>query len=244
MSKGIALLGEIVASPRLILNSFRERRAVFLDLRAMAKISIRSSRGNYQAKQIVILRRPASLRLETLGFIGNPSLYLLAHRDHLILYSPYEKKFVRGKAVAANIFKLAGLPLTVGEVLDLLSGGVPSLSDSSRAILAYHAGEDLYWLQIFLDNGRPYQRTWIGAEDLAPKGYQLYDSLGKVYLMAEYENYNLLNGYLFPYKVKIHLPQEKVYIELTYQEVSLNQGVPASLFQLPVPPNVDIIELP
>lgn len=244
ISEGVSLPGEEVASPQWILESLRERRASFQDLRALARVSITSQRGNYHVQQVVILRKDLSLRLETLGPIGQPSLYLLVQRDHLTLYSPYEGIFLQGKAISANIFKLTGLPLTVAEVVDLLSGSVPSFPDSSRSTLAYQAEAGLYWLQVFWAGGRPYQRAWVGSDDLAPRGYQLYDSGGEVYLVAEYTHYTPLEGTFFPYKVRVHLPREKAYIELTYQEVSLNQGVPSSLFQLAIPPNVDIIELP
>ncbi|MBI2876850.1 MAG: DUF4292 domain-containing protein [Candidatus Tectomicrobia bacterium] len=253
------LPGTLIPSPQPFLKAAQEQRGSFRDLQAMALVSIRSPWGTFRSRQLIRLRKnPPFLRMETLGPIG-PSLYVLADEKQLLLYSPFEGRLLRARPSPDQVRKLIRLPLSVPEVVNLLAGLLPPLGDGAWQVsLSYQEKRQQYWLQLSSAGDRPYQRAWMGA-DMALQGYQLYDADGRVTLIAHYQGSpqpgegpksegggagaSLANRYVSPRAIQVYLPREKTFLELTYQELNLNEGLPDFLFELPVPPGVEVQEM-
>lgn len=235
--------GAVILSPQPFLKEVQERRDSFHDLQALALVSIQSPWGKLRSHQLIRLRRaPPFLRMETLGPIG-PSLYILADEAQLLLYSPYEGRVLKGKAGPDQIRKLVRLPLAVPEMVNLLTGLLPPLADGHLQVSLTHQSEnERYWVQISSGENQPYQKAWMGA-DMTLQGYQLYDSDGRVYLIARYGAHRPVDSYPLPQGIQLYLPQEKTFMELTYQDLNLNEGLPDSLLELPIPPGVKVEEM-
>lgn len=235
--------GAVISSPQPFLKAVQERRDSFRDLQAMALVSIQSPWGKLRAHQLIRLRKtPSFLRMETLGPIG-PSLYILADEEQLLLYNPYEGRLLKGKASPDQIRKLIRLPLAIPEMVNLLAGLPPPLADGHFQVSLTHQSEnERYWVQISSAENQPYQKAWMGA-DMTLQGCQLYDSKGRVSLIARYGAYHPVDGYPLPRGIQLYLPQEKTFLELTYQDPSVNEGLPDFLLELPIPPGVEAQEM-
>jgi outer membrane lipoprotein-sorting protein len=62
-------------------------------------------------------------------------------------------------------------------------------------------------------------------------------------LKITYDDFQQLDGLALPYRVTITQPQTQQEVVWTYTDVELNAEVPASLFQMHVPPSTEHVEL-
>jgi len=85
------------------------------DVRALARISVRSAKGRYSARETFLWSRPATLRLETLNVAGQPFMALVADPEGVSIYYPHEGVFFQGPSSATNLARFIGLPLDVEE---------------------------------------------------------------------------------------------------------------------------------
>ncbi|MBW2092615.1 MAG: DUF4292 domain-containing protein, partial [Deltaproteobacteria bacterium] len=66
---------------------------------------------------------------------------------------------------------------------------------------------------------------------------------GKAVIKIDYSDYRDLNGQKVPYHIRLRDQQHGSELILKYQEVKLHPELPDRLFNLPIPPGADVVDL-
>lgn len=201
-------------------------------LRATARVSVEGQHGGSFARQILLLERPARLRLEVLGVLGQRVAVLASDGIHYDLYRAERPAIESGDVHPGILFEVAGLALTPEEAVRLALGapiapdegrpsvaGAAALVDGVRVELGYRAGDP--------------RRTLEFDASGALSRYAVRDAASGLVLDARYGDYRPLGGGRFAYRVQVSLPAATTRAEIEFQTVELNPKLPNELFRLP-----------
>ncbi len=124
------------ADARHALDLLDERWREFADLRALADISVQKGGERQRLTGVLLVRGPASLRLEALSPFGQPYLLVVVHEGRLTAYDAAKNEALVGPATAETIAGVLGLPLEPEDLVAVLNtveekGGRVYLADSS-----------------------------------------------------------------------------------------------------------------
>lgn len=84
----------------------------------------------------------------------------------------------------------------------------------------------------------------FGRSTMLPFQQDIYDSKGQLATQATYENYQRFGDVTFPQKITIRRPQDQLSLVLTVTKLIANQKMEDDQFQLKVPDNVKVEQLP
>lgn len=202
-------------------------------LRAGARVSIEGQRRASFAKQLLLLERPARLRLEIVGMLGQRVAVLATDGTRYDLYRAERPGLESGEVYPGILFEVAGLALTPGEAVQLALGsplgpaeGAPPAE--SAAVLPDGG------LRVVLRPGRPGdpRRTL----EFAPAGelvrYALHAPGGELVFEARYGDYRDVGGSSFAHDIAVELPASGSRAEIEFQWVELNPTLSDDLFRL------------
>lgn len=210
------------------------------DLKGIAIASITNAEKNYNFKEIIIVQRPSSLRMETLGFFGQPLFFLTSKDNQLSILSLTENKFYRGKFTSDNLSLVLPLYLKPADLFSILLGVVP-LIDYIDTDIGLIQDENLYIVRFMQKGGTASQILWIEPFNFSILKSETYDSSGNPALTVKFDNYKIINGFMFPMSTSISLPSSLTNILINYSELEINTGVKSNSFDLDIPPGVEII---
>lgn len=216
-----------------------QRMAGFQNFRGIAKIRLVSENKKYRFTEVIVLEKPNLFRLETLGFLNQPALFVVSNGQSLSLYSKRDNQYYSGTASQANLFKLTGLNLAVEDVVRILSGNPPRLEKIHSKQSRYFPDQKTYQLELISTRSQTRQLISIDATTQTfsqMESYRLPD--GILLLKVTWEDYRSADGYPLPGRVIIDKPLDKTRIELTYQSFEVNQRLDGDLFYLKPPENV------
>lgn len=112
-------------SPESALRALAASAAADRTLTATARIEISHQGTRYPLKIAVMMKRPGSLRVESIPLLGPPDFFLSIAEGELRVYLPKENVFYIGRAVPGNISKFFPLSLPIEETLSLMMGIAP-----------------------------------------------------------------------------------------------------------------------
>ena len=201
-------------------------------LRAKARVSIEGQRRASFAQQLLLLERPARMRLEVLGVLGQRVAVLATDGAHYDLYRAERPGIETGDVHPGILWEVAGLALTPEETVRLALGAPlsaeeqPSVAESAalpdgglRIELGYRAGD--------------VRRTLEFDAGAALTRYAVRDAAGTLVLDAHYGDYRDAGGSRFAHEIAVELPAVESRAEIRFQWVELNPALEASLFRLP-----------
>jgi hypothetical protein len=111
-------------APETIVAALERRWQSVEDLRALARVAVTSAQGRYSTRQTFFWRRPALVRLDTVGLFGQPTMTLVADLAGASIYYPQQGTFLQGPATAATLARVIGLPLDMEALPPLLLGAL------------------------------------------------------------------------------------------------------------------------
>lgn len=92
---------------------------------ATARIEINRSGERYPLKIAIMMKRPASLRVESIPLMGPPDFFLSVEEKELRVYLPGKNAFYSGRADPENISRFFPISMPADELLSLLMGIAP-----------------------------------------------------------------------------------------------------------------------
>ena len=201
-------------------------------LRASARVSIEGERRASFARQLLLLERPARLRLEVMGVLGQRVAVLATDGSQYDLYRAERPGIESGEVHPGILWEVAGLALTPEEAVQLALGAplapaeTPSIAGSAalpeggvRVELGYRAGD--------------LRRTLEFDAGAALRRYAVFDPAGALVLEARYGDYRDVGGSRFAHEIAVELPAAASRAEIRFQWVELNPELPDELFRLP-----------
>lgn len=234
-------LGEGIATTLTTADVSRlidQRTAQFQSLTGWGKIGIQNWQERYRFAEAFVLEKPGRFRLETLGALDQPALFLTSNERILSLYSKKQNKFYTGVASQENLFKLSSLNFSVDDTILVLSGNPPELSQIS-AEWGMPITPEVYFLERTSLQDETIQRIWFDTSIQAISKVQEY-MLRNGILVADidFKDYRAgEGGYPIPAYILIDRPFDKTRVEIKYTSVTLNQPIEQSIFTFVPPQN-------
>ena len=129
----LALLGGCTSAPprravddeaRRALELLDERRREFTDLRALADVVVQRGGERQSLTGALLVKGPASMRLEALSPLGQPYFLVVIHEGRLTAYDAAKNEALAGRAAPPGDLRVAELlpPDGAGPSLDLIGG--------------------------------------------------------------------------------------------------------------------------
>lgn len=121
------------ASADALVAELAARRAAVTSLRA--RVRLRSGLAGVWTRQAVLVQRPSAIRVDVLSPFGL-ALALGTEGQTLWAFPPQQGVRYEGAATPANLQRLVGTPLAVGDLVDVLLGGPPARTPVAPPTLA------------------------------------------------------------------------------------------------------------
>jgi hypothetical protein len=204
-------------------------------LRAGARVSIEGQRRAAFARQLMLLERPARLRLEVMGVLGQRVAVLATDGSHYDLYRAEKPGLESGAVHPGILFEVAGLALTPEEAVRLALGAplAPGEGGASAA-----GGSELAEGVVRVELRGPsdgLRRTLEFGPGGELRRYAAHDPAGALVLDARYGDYRDVAGTPFAHEIEIELPAAESRAEIRFQWVELNPVLGDELFRLAPP---------
>jgi outer membrane lipoprotein-sorting protein len=216
-----------------LLQTLARRNAELKSLRSLANVSYTGPDGRQSFQEIVVVRRPDRLRLETLSPLG-VLVIVTASPEELAGYHTREGVFYRGKSSRENLWRFTRIPLSVAEAASLLMGLPPGTKGEWR-----HEGPS-----IVRDAGNGWKETVAFQQNEAlPIRWQLLNPNGQVELTAEFGDYAQTAAGPFPMRIALENPTQKRRLEIAYKDPEVNVDLAPTLFVQQKPENAREVAL-
>ena len=214
-------------------------------LQARFQIRVESNGQSGSTKGAIITHVPDQFRLEILTPLGTPMLSVASNGTAVHAWSQQLNTFFRGDDALAVLSELTGGAVTMSDVLQLLTGGLP-LPDAP--VLETTAREEGVWLvlagpsdvrvrALVSPKKRLVRRVEIGRAATA-------ESAEMVDLVAVFDvsDHMRIDGALYPEEMTIDIPPLGWTLELTFHTWDELGQIPA-VFEMPVPPGANVADL-
>lgn len=220
--------------PGEIVRRLAHRERQLWSLRTLATVDYSSWRGRGRFQEVVLVRRPDRLRLETLSQLG-AVLIVTAASDEVVGFHPQENLLYRGRSSKENLFRYTQIPLELEEVTRLLLGLPPV--DLTRRWEGN--GNPISWE----GGGGRRETIFFDPTHGLPLRWERFDDNGEIELSASFSDFSVTSGGLFPMMLSFAVPTRQLHLEVRYQEPELNVVLPESLFVQEKPPHVREVPL-
>ncbi len=219
-------------APEAVLGSLRSRAHSLHSLKALAKVKVSSPKEKVGFSQVVVARKPASLRLEALSPFGQTVHLFVTNGRSLAAYYPGEGKVYVGRASQENVERLLPLGLRLAELMTVLFAE-PALLDGVRSSLEWAEADRLYVVSSAAPGGRSKEVLWVEPERFILMRREIYDKDTVLVLKATMGDFEDVDGRQFPMRIDLELPRQEIHLSIRYQEVTLNPDTDVQSFSLP-----------
>lgn len=226
--------GEVTDSTRLLaLTAVAEGR--ISGIKGEAKLTADLPPGKGTVTLFVAAARPGLLHFESLDFFGRPQAVLVTDGKSFYLFQ--EGRYYRGPATAANVARAFPLAMPPEQLVGLLLGQAPRI-EPEKVTMKTDSGANAYVLTLV--RGPVSQTLWIH-----PKNHRVLRSVvpGAGGYEVSFDELQETGPLVFPRRIVVDAPAEKVHLELRYTDVALNEEPDPSLFSTEPPEGVPVIEV-
>ncbi len=199
-------------------------------LRGVARLGIEGPAGEGRAKQVLLVERPARLRVEILGLLDQRIAVLTTDGADYRLYRAEDRSLTGGPVHAALLWEVAGLAVTPEQAVRLLLGA-PELPPEARLVagaefadghieLTLRGSRDAESVRVTFDaEGRLIAWTLLGVDD---------EPLQE----ARWSDHRPLGDDDFPYQLELEESATSARAQVRFRTVELNPVLSPELFEL------------
>ncbi len=218
-----------------------DRDAAIHSLQAVALMEYTGGGQHFKARENIVVRRPASLRVEVMSALG-VALVVAADAGQVAVFDPGKNTLVHGAADAATLQRYARIPMAPDAAVRLMLALSPDSAMLSFAPTSMTKTGDAKVLTYHQPGGTVDELGFTGDGNLAMVRETLAD--GRVGYEVHYSDYRKLDGgYIFPAEVDASFPKTGATVKFHYENPSLNQDVPDSTFVLQPRPGTRTLNL-
>jgi len=225
-----------IKDPKQLLTAVREKGKELSSVRAEGTILARRGGKRIKAHMILLLRRPATLRFETISFFEQPMSILVTDGMKFSLWDMDKGRFYQGPATPQNISRVIPIPMDGPEVSGILFGD-PPLIPFAESKLDFKDG--LYILT--LTNSQQQQTIKIHPTRLRPTEV-LLKAGGKEYYHLVYDDWHDTNPPVLE-KATFTMDSEDIRLTIKIREVERNVDLKDDLFVLTPPEGIPVERL-
>ena len=201
-------------------------------LRGVARVALSSPAGESRSKQILVVARPARLRVEVQGLLNQLVAILVSDGARYALFRASERSIEQGEIHPALLYEVAGLPLRPEEAVDALLG-VPALGELTRRGPAGALSNGFVRVDLLDAGGAPARRLECD-EEVRLRRIEVRAPDGSLAWQAVYGDYRDVAGASFPHEIALEFPAVEASARVTFQWVELNPELPPGIFALDV----------
>ncbi len=218
--------------PRALLASLEARAAERLGLRGVARVALDGHGGSSRSNQVLVLQRPARLRVEIRGLLDQTLAVLVTDGALYDFFRAGDRSRESGPVHPGLLWEWAGVALTPEQAVDLLLGA--PAPPPGLALFASLAGDGGVQVDLFTPTGalnRRYSFDATGrlrtAAAFAGDAVPLWE--------ARFDAYAEVGGSAFAHEILLRFPILETRAEVRFRSVELNPDLPPDVFVLKIP---------
>ena len=214
----------------------------FESLIGAGKVSINTWEEKYKFSETFVLEKPAKFRLETLGFLDQPAVFLTSNESMLTLYSKKQNICYKGVASQENLFRLSGINLEVEDAILVLSGNPTRIFSTNIEWGMPLPEQQQYYLERISLLQETVQRIWFDAERYVISYFEeAMLTNGEIVLKVQFNNYRAeVGNYPVPAEILIECPFDNTRVRVEYKFFDVNQPIEQELFVFSPPQDAKI----
>jgi hypothetical protein len=232
------------SSPLVVLEKIDSDNQFKDGVKAIARIEVNTPEGRYPLKAALVLKKPSSLRLESIPVIGPADLFLTVHENVLKVFVPQNGKFYIGKATTRNLahfIPVAATGIEIEDMTSILLGMHPEIRGKTITLDGSSDGS-LYRVDILSEN-RKIQSLWVDPGDRLVR-VDLFAGDNSRSYSARFIGWDCIENMTLPQNVTIaYGDNDKPDIIIRYVDIGPAKGIDATIFDLKPPPGVIPISL-
>lgn len=216
--------------PAALLASVTRDAAARRSLRGVARLAVDGPAGAGRAKQILVLERPARLRVEVLGLLDQTLAVLVTDGARYRLVRSQDRSVDEGPVYDALLGDVAGLALTPEQAVGVLLGApISAGARVERAALLPGAGVRLELRR----DGAPLREELDCDAAGNVQRWALLGAGGDLLLEARYGDRRPLGGVAFAHEVELRDLRTDASVRVVWSRVELDPVLPPELFAVP-----------
>jgi hypothetical protein len=219
--------------PGVLLSALDERAASVAALRGLARLAVDGPGGSLRSRQVVVAARPASLRVEVLGFLSQTQVLLVTDGETYELFDARARRFESEPVRPGLLWEVAGVDLEPEEAVRVLLGA-PAL-DGLRLATAASVADARVRLLMADPEGRPRH-----ALEFDPEGelrrLAAFGAEGEVLWDARYDDVRGVGASRLAHAIELTFPRTRVEARIELSQVELNPPLAPAVFRLDRPP--------
>jgi hypothetical protein len=227
--------GASYGSPQAALQAIAARSPAQA-VTATARIEIVSASERYPFKAALMMKPPASLRLESIPLLGPPDFFLTLNGSELRVFLPPKGLFYTGRATAWSLSRFIHLALPPAEIVSLLMGQSPAeAKGDSPSFWRGEREEGFYRIDRYMA-GQRVRSLWIDPDGDRLIRIRVFAGGDTPPYTAEFAEHTRVGDALVPQRLKI--TGEGLSFSLLYTELLPLADEDAEAFVLPVPEGI------
>jgi hypothetical protein len=222
-------------SPEAALKHIAERIPDDVALQALASIQMTTRKGRYPLKLALLLKKPASLRVEAIPLFGPPAFFLSVHDQTLKVFLTETRAFYIGRATLDNVARYLPLRMDPEEMVAVLMGTGPPPCGQNTFLQARTEGEHYR-----IDTGGPLKRQslWLRMTDGFLERLEVYQDQ-EVSYTARFEEPLRVEGSVLPQKTTIVFGGEDgATFSIRFADIRFLKQPDPAIFDLKAPPGI------
>lgn len=214
--------------PQALLTTLRGLSEARHALRGVARISLEGPAGEGRAKQLLVVERPARLRVEILGFLNQTVAVLVTDGTRYQLFRSDDRSVEEGPVRPDLLEAVAGVRLTPAEAVDVVLGA-PRAGPEARIVGG--AALPTGGIRVALEDPAAAERRTLEFDEAGRlRRLRVQGSEG---WSARFDDYRRVGEAWFAHEIELRFPGTGSRAALRFGDVELNPELPPGLFALP-----------
>ena len=205
---------------------------------AIVDINLTSPEGYYPTKAALIIKKPSYLRLEMLPVIGTPDFLLAASPEKMSIFIPSKENFYYGQPTGANLRKFIHWQFNIEDIVMIFAGTYPSLKEKDISYQSYREKKILR-TEMKAPSGCS-EIFWVGENNRLFKIVRNDENGKEIYTVRYF--YDEAPPTL-PEKITISMADGITLLSVKFSDIRIEKATDLSIFDLPIPANVNVILL-
>lgn len=197
---------------------------------AKTRSKITNTTEKISSKQVIILKKPSSLRIDGLSPFGHPALSITTDGNNINIYNYSKHTFYSGQIDDKEVAGLFPVSIEFNYLMDILAGGIP-LIDFYKEQSTVDIKNSFYRLNLNGENFK--EEIYFDHKLLVPKKATIFRADETILMLISFDDYDNIDGLMMPASISVELPDEHYKMEISYSKIQLNSEIDNNLFILP-----------
>jgi len=186
-----------------------------------------------RADQIVVLERPARLRVEVLGLLNQTAAVITTDGDRFEVFRSRDRSYDTGPVHPRLLWQEAHLALTPEEAVSVLLGAVV-FGPGQAPVRAASIGDRRVRVDL-VDTEQRLRRRAVFDAAARLRELVVYDGAGAARWTARFDDYAEVSGVPFAHHIVLDVSMGSSRVEISLRDVELNPELPPGIFHLRAP---------